>query len=380
MKNTVKVIFALVLALCLSVVVFSACNTAETGYGRIKGVVVDADGDPLEDATVVVVGNEDIIAETNERGAFTLRNVEIKDDITLEVTLQGYEKQQVKVNKADFENEVATPTVTLTVGKGTVSGYVFSAANPDVRLEGARVSVDGKSATTDANGAYTVEDVTMLRSQRITVTLNGFTEGGKTITVRSYNSECKASVNIGLSPLPVTVKGYKNKDGGNINMAIPQKLALQSSYDVNALKTGWNIDGAASQIAEGISLNAKDPWNAKNLENSDKTVINAYMYIYTDITAENANMAVSCGIVKYADTRDGDRGNFLPYIKVLVLDKDGNEISAFDWTQVTDPEGLDNYYTTTDYDLTSCIGQDRFIVIACNVGYRATVNSITFTE
>lgn len=150
------------------------------------------------------------------------------------------------------------------------------------------------------------------------------------------------------------------------------------SFDGNALKDQWAVGGGVGKVTEGIQLNGADPWKAVDFDANNPQPVNSYMYITTDITAEKPHLTVNATIVNLNDTIDPAQENrrFLPYFCVIVLDATGNNVYQSAWTKLEVENNGDN--VTFDYDLTACVGTDMTVIIAANVGYRATITNVTF--
>lgn len=150
-------------------------------------------------------------------------------------------------------------------------------------------------------------------------------------------------------------------------------------FDAAALKEKWSISGGVGTVEEGIQLNGADPWKAEDFDPENPQGVNSYMYMTTDITSENCKLDISATITNLENCKDPAAADpnhlFYPWVSVIVLDSEGNVLKQTDWTKVDVAEN--NQVFAMSHDLSECVGEDVTIVIACNVGYRATITGVT---
>ena len=79
------------LALALSLALFAAPSAAQR-QGSIGGRVIDQDGAVIAHASVLVVGTN-IASVTNQDGRFSIRGLEVGEQVRLRVTVIGYASQ-----------------------------------------------------------------------------------------------------------------------------------------------------------------------------------------------------------------------------------------------------------------------------------------------
>lgn len=177
------------------------------------------------------------------------------------------------------------------------------------------------------------------------------------------------------APRYLTVSGVD----GLTSIMLHSKVT-DTSFDAAALKEKWAISGGVGMVSEGIQLNGADPWKAEDFDAANPQPVNSYMYLTTDITAQNSQMSIAATIVNLKECTDpasaDPNHHFFPWVSVIVLDSNGNVLKQTDWTKVEVAEN--NAEFNLDCDLSSCVGQGITVVIACNVGYRATITGVTF--
>lgn len=115
--------------------------------GTVSGVVTDAEGIPIEDATVEAGGEE---TTTDANGAYEFDVPGGERDLT--VSADGFDAETVSIDVL-ADDLIDVDAIELTETEfGTISGIVTDAeGNP---VEGATVSAADEQTTTDADGAY----------------------------------------------------------------------------------------------------------------------------------------------------------------------------------------------------------------------------------
>lgn len=179
----------------------------------------------------------------------------------------------------------------------------------------------------------------------------------------------------GDAPQYLTVTGVD----GLTSLMLHTKVT-DTTFDAAALKDKWTISGGVGIVTEGVQLNGADPWKAEDFNAANPQGVNSYMYITTDITAANSQLNISATITNLDECKDPASTDpnhlFYPYVSVIVLSKDGAVLKQTDWTKIDVAENNANFPISCD--LSECVGEDVTVVIACNVGYRATITGVTF--
>lgn len=179
----------------------------------------------------------------------------------------------------------------------------------------------------------------------------------------------------GDAPKYLTVNGVD----GLTSIMLHDKIA-DKTFNVDALKEKWSISAGVGYVTEGIQLNGADPWKAEDFTPDDPQGVNSYIYMTTDIASGSSHMAISATLTNLEECKDPASADpnhmFYPWISVIVLDSNGNVLLKTDWTKVEVAQN--NAAFDLDYDLSACVGEDVTVVIACNVGYRATITGVNF--
>lgn len=179
----------------------------------------------------------------------------------------------------------------------------------------------------------------------------------------------------GDAPQYLTVNGVD----GLTSLMLHAKVT-DTTFDATALQDKWTISGGVGIVTEGVQLNGADPWKAEDFNVGNPQGVNSYMYITTDITEANSQLNISATITNLEECKDPASADpnhlFYPYVSVIVLDKDGKVLKQTDWTKIDVTENKANFPLSCD--LADFVGEDVTVVIACNVGYRATITGVTF--
>ncbi len=210
-----------------------------------------------------------------------------KTEPITEANISGFD------SSAPAENQVLTITVgsktaayTITintappvVNTGTVSGTVTDGTNP---IAGANVSLTVSesvySATTIADGSYTILNVPAGTGYTVTATESGYTSGSAT-NVNVTADTTTQNVNITLTAIPVTYTVTFNKNSGDME-ANPTTKTVDSGGNVGTLPTpptrsgytfnGWNTEANGSgtaftaNTAVTSSITVYAQWTANN--------------------------------------------------------------------------------------------------------------------
>ena len=166
--------------------------------GNVTGTVVDGNGQPLSGATVSAAG---LTTSTAGDGSYALNNLPA-GQTTIQASLTGFQSGSTSVNVVASATTTA-PAITLVSSSGSITGSVKTTAG--AAIVGASVGYGGGTATTDANGNYTLTGVPVGTVQLV-ASASGFQSVTQSVTV---NGGATSTANFALAAAPTggTVTG-----------------------------------------------------------------------------------------------------------------------------------------------------------------------------
>ncbi|OJV44843.1 MAG: hypothetical protein BGO29_07950 [Bacteroidales bacterium 36-12] len=326
-------------------------------FGTISGIVTDDFENPIKDVTISVKGLEGT-STTNEKGEFSIKNVEIKSQsVTFEK--DGYQTVTVTVSANQFKSDkVATLEVIMINASAKIIGVVTDAKNDNAPLEGVLVQVsENQTATTGADGSYsinnlTIEDytVTFSKENYTTITRNitvaDFIDGEATVNVEMGNVELLRGLTI--DDLVNADKWYYNEFRGGRNADDYPHWDWACNY--MSTLTFW---GAWQEQNEGTTLQIRNNEEFRN-NPADLEVFDSYVYGSKKITNDNKIMSVRLR------THNADANN-PAYFGVQVIDLSTAEKTAEKIGENKTYGSGD--YTDFEFDLSSYVGKEVIIAI-----------------
>jgi hypothetical protein len=163
-------------------VVVQLATVPAPGRGSVVGTVVDATtGAPISGATVAGAGRS---VTTDSTGGFALTDL-APGTLTLTVSATGYSTRQQTV--AVTSGSATAITVSLPQATGTVTGTVRNGAT-SAPIPGATVRVGSLTATTDANGRFSLAGL-RTGSATLEVSASGFVTQQQAVTVTEGSTE-----------------------------------------------------------------------------------------------------------------------------------------------------------------------------------------------
>ena len=143
--------------------------------GNVTGSVVDGNGQGLSGATVSAAG---LTTSTAADGSYALSNLPA-GQTTINASLTGFQSGSTTVTVV-AATTTAAPAITLVSGSGSIIGSVKTTAG--AAIAGASVGFGGGTATTDANGNYTLTGVPVGTVQLV-ASASGFQSITQSVTV-----------------------------------------------------------------------------------------------------------------------------------------------------------------------------------------------------
>jgi hypothetical protein len=166
--------------------------------GNVSGTVVDGNGQPLSGAIVSAAG---LTTSTAADGSYALNNLPA-GSTTIKASLTGFQSGSTTVTVV-AATTTAAPAITLVSGSGSITGSVKTTAG--AAIADASVGFGGGTATTDANGNYTLNGVPVGTVQLV-ASASGFQSVTQSVTV-SGGSTSTANFTLAAAPAGGTVTG-----------------------------------------------------------------------------------------------------------------------------------------------------------------------------
>ncbi|MEK6976184.1 MAG: STT3 domain-containing protein [Candidatus Thermoplasmatota archaeon] len=201
---------------------------------QMSGTVRDGSGNPMANVQVSFrdgFGATHGAVLTGADGKYTVSAPFSQDgDLTLAVLAGGqviYESDPVTVTREQATSGATLPGMDLTIASGSVNGRAYENkdgaagfnATTDTPIAGATVRVAGKTATTGADGSYTIADVPA-GAHTATVSAAGYNNGTAQALVRSGEA---STVDVAMTVKTSTVS-LRFLDNGQGVSAIPMQI------------------------------------------------------------------------------------------------------------------------------------------------------------
>lgn len=346
----------------------TSCQKDETpageGNGTITGTVTDTNGNAV-DGVSVSASNSESTATTGADGTYTLSNVPVA---TLSVTFEkeGYQTSSITVPASRFSNGTATVNATLTVAGAKITGTVLDGANENAPLEGATVTLNnGTSATTDADGTFTIENLTV-RDYTLSVSAEGYIASSITVSEADFdNEETTATVSVTLYKT-VLLPGLTLADLQNADIWYYNEYKGGRNGD-NYPMFDWSSDymatldfrGAWAEQNEGTAIQIQN--NEEQQSNpADHNNFDSFVFGRKMITDDNKIMSL-----KIRNFKENEQSVDTEY-GVTVIDMTAAEPSA---VKLGENKTINSEsYIDIEFDLSKYVGKE--IVIAIGT-YRA---------
>ena len=166
--------------------------------GNVTGSVVNSSGQGLSGASVSAAG---LSTATAADGSYTLSNLPA-GQTTIQASLTGFQSGSTTVTVV-AATTTAAPAITLVSGSGSITGSVKNTSG--AAIVGASVGFGGGTATTDANGNYTLNGVPVGTVQLV-ASASGFQSATQSVTVSGGNTST-ANFTLAAAPAGGTVTG-----------------------------------------------------------------------------------------------------------------------------------------------------------------------------
>ena len=209
--------------------------------GNVAGSVVDSNGAALSGATVTAAG---LTTSTAADGSYALNNLPA-GQTTIQASLTGFQSGSTTVTVV-AATTTAAPAITLVSGSGSVTGNVKSTSG--AAIAGASVGFGGGTATTDANGNYTLTGVPVGTIQLV-ASASGFQSMTQSVTVSGgATSTANFTLAPGASSGSVTGKITNASSGAIVTSATVSWSGGSTTSNASGIYTLTNVPAGTQNI------------------------------------------------------------------------------------------------------------------------------------
>lgn len=344
------------------------------GKGSIAGIITGDEGTPLADVKVSLSGVSDggivggVISEltTTADGVYSFSDVSVGSYVVTFVKAR-HQTINMTVTAALFKEEGVNADIKMIIADASISGTVRDADQK--LLEGVTVSVGaGLSASTDANGEYTIKDLAV-GDYTITFSKTDFAIGSKTISKSQFIDSKATGIDFVLGA-PELLRGK------TINELLEAGKWYYNEYrggrNGTAGRWNWSYDfmctldfeGRWEEQNEGTTLRIRqDDGNDKNPANL--TAFDSYTYGSKTITADNKILTL---LVRTHGASDASPSKF--GVQIIDLSAAKPVTTLIDGVKSVN-QGNDDC-KSFDFDLTPYIGKK--VIVAVGI-FRAATGS-----
>jgi hypothetical protein len=209
--------------------------------GNVTGTVVDGNGQPLSGATVSAAG---LSTNTAADGSYALNNLPA-GQTTIQASLTGFQSGSTTVTVVAATTTAAS-AITLVSSSGSITGSVKNTSG--AVIVGASVGYGGGTATTDANGNYTLTGVPVGTVQLV-ASASGFQSVTQSVTV---NGGATSTANFTLTAAPaggtVTGKITNASSGAIVTGATVSWSGGSTTSNTSGIYTLTNVTAGTQNI------------------------------------------------------------------------------------------------------------------------------------
>jgi hypothetical protein len=209
--------------------------------GNVTGSVVNGSGTGLSGATATAAG---LTTSTAADGSYALNNLPA-GQTTIQASLTGFQSGSTTVTVVAGAT-TAAPAITLVSGSGSITGSVKSTSG--AAIAGASVGFGGGTATTDANGNYTLTGVPVGTIQLV-ASASGFQSVTQSVTVSGgATSTANFTLAPGASSGSVTGKITSASSGAIITSATVSWSGGSTTSNASGIYTLMNVPAGTQNI------------------------------------------------------------------------------------------------------------------------------------
>jgi hypothetical protein len=214
---------------------------APVSPGNITGSVVNGSGTGLSGASVAAGG---LTTTTAADGSYALNNLPA-GSTTIKASLTGFQSGSATVTVV-AATTTAAPAITLVSGSGSITGSVKTTAG--AAIAGASVGFGGGTATTDANGNYTLNGVPVGTVQLV-ASASGFKSVTQSVTVTGGGtSTANFTLAAGTASGTVTGKITNASSGAIVTGATVSWSGGSTTSNTSGIYTLTNVTAGTQNI------------------------------------------------------------------------------------------------------------------------------------
>jgi hypothetical protein len=209
--------------------------------GNVTGSVVNGGGTGLSGATVTAAG---LTTSTAADGSYALNDLPA-GQTTIQASLTGFQSGSTTVTVVAAAT-TAAPAITLASGSGSITGNVKSTSG--AAIAGASVGFGGGTATTDANGNYTLTGVPVGTVQLV-ASASGFQSVTQSVTVSGgATSTANFTLAPGASTGSITGKITNASSGAIVTGATISWSGGSTTSNTSGIYTLTNVTAGTQNI------------------------------------------------------------------------------------------------------------------------------------
>jgi hypothetical protein len=209
--------------------------------GNVTGSVVNSSGTGLSGASVTAGG---LSTTSAADGSYALNNLPA-GQTTIQASLTGFQSGSATVIVV-AGTTTAAPVITLVSGSGSITGSVKNTSGG--AIAGASVGFGGGTATTDANGNYTLTGVPVGTVQLV-ASASGFQSSTQSVTVTGGNtSTANFTLAAGAAAGTVTGKITNASSGAILSGATVSWSGGSTTTNTSGIYTLTNVTAGTQNI------------------------------------------------------------------------------------------------------------------------------------
>ncbi|MGD7053925.1 leucine-rich repeat domain-containing protein [Sutcliffiella horikoshii] len=378
-----------------NITLLEGSNTLEvelTEGAKVTGKIVDGNNNPLLGASYYAYGNTSYAyGQTKSEGEMKLAGITV-EDMTLEISMPGYQTKQLSIKAADFDGETLNLGNIVMSPEQYVHGKVLNEKGEPVRQAYVYLYEEGASwssywARTDATGYFKVRNVEAdttytLKTEaynqpqavkEVTASTDEYTiilekpATGSFVGEGNSISTNKQTVTAGSQvEYRINYKNNGNAKAENvkIDFTLPAGVTLIEESILASKKDGSTFDRTSVTIAE---VNAGEAGTLSFKATVDASYKNANFVTTASITAgENQTNLSTTTSVNFV-TMTAPEATATSTVKVYGAAKSGSEVEIYDGNVLVGKTTAQGRFWYADVQLQTTAGKDSEHILTAKV-------------